>query len=70
MIPLLSQCPSTPLKLTHSTDPGIKRFNSGTLKGLFLVFKKECLMQVKPGWGLGREERGWGRRREEIQKDI
>jgi len=27
-------------------------------------------MQVRLGWGLGREEGGWGRRREEVQKNI
>lgn len=50
-IPLLYQCPS---KHTHFTDPGIKRFNSGALKGVFLVFKKECLSEA----GLGAGKRG------------
>ena len=40
MVSLLYQCPITLLKHTHSTDPSIKHFNSGTLKGVFLFLKK------------------------------
>lgn len=37
---LFYQCPSTLLKHTHSTDPSIKHFHSGTLKDIFLFLKR------------------------------
>lgn len=64
MVSLLYQCPSILLKRTHSIEPSIKHFNSGTPKGVF--FLKDCLMQVGLGWGLRQEEEGCGRRREKV----
>lgn len=40
MVSLFYQCPSTLLKHTHSTDPSIKHFHSGTLKDVFLFLKR------------------------------